>query len=129
VCTLQQDKTARYNTNEKLGSKMLVEGLSGRCRPPGAACKSACAGASFCSSCVKTFHKFRQEKKLLSAGFEWCYVVELACIFTDCSSPANQQNNFASATHLGRTSSMACVLRLPTLLKKVFNTWRPAPDS
>jgi hypothetical protein len=54
------------------------------------------------------------------------HVVEMAGIFADGSTTTNQQNKFAllfsQSTHAGRTSSMTCASRLPTVLKNIFNT-------
>jgi hypothetical protein len=64
------------------------------------------------------------------------HVVEMACIFAECSTttgyaPAtNQKDKFALAINAcWQTSSMTCVLHLPTLLKNIFNTWLAASDS
>jgi hypothetical protein len=70
-----------------------------------------------------------RKKWLLSAGFEcakgWCMLWKWKCIF-DCSITTNHKTSLLwQSTHVGRTSSVAwhCVLRRPTLLKNIFNTW------
>jgi hypothetical protein len=56
------------------------------------------------------------------------HVVEMVGIFADCSHHHQQaKNKFSLAINaVGRTSSRTCMLRLPALLKNIFNTTRLA---
>jgi hypothetical protein len=67
-----------------------------------------------------------RKKMTFERRFRTCervvHVVEMAGIFADCSTTINKTSLLWQSTHVGRTSSMTGVLRLPTLLKNIFNT-------
>jgi hypothetical protein len=73
--------------------------LSGGCRQPGSSCKSTCTVASFARHVSKHPVIPPRKKGAVERRFRMCErvvrVVEMACIFTDCSTITNQQNKFA----------------------------------
>jgi hypothetical protein len=74
--------------------------LSGGCRLPGSSCKSTWPLLRFARPVLKhSINSTRKKWLLIVPVGRMCeramHVVEIACIFTDCSTATNQQNKFA----------------------------------